>query len=251
MNSLQDLSEFADFSPEVITNRHGEEIAVRFDVNSLLEGSIGTSWQRDIGDLIMQEGVYTERAAGEHYTVREADPHKKFGLTMLDGEVLVSRIPALWDLHRGSFRWMMQAAIPIGEEPMRVYDHPRRAFEPLSQPVSEDLEDTEHRMEGHVDQRYTALLVIEATHPENEGRLATANNPDAQTVEEIREDATFVTHKAGTLYCVSRGSKYPHYPEKITDPSSKRIIVVNNYPKESETDEEAQALLDLIEGNKQ
>lgn len=218
-------------------------VMIRFDVSRLLETKVGEDWQDQIAQKIADEGVFIPRTA-DHATVREADPIVEFGLTTLEGGALAEAAPGLWELYRTTFKQMMQIALPPGMEPLRAYEDPSHALEAVSQQPAEGNQMLQHRMEAHVDQRYTAVLVVKRPKHDDEGRLVIANNPDSLNVEEIEKDATRIVHESATLVCFSRGRVFPHFTEEIYDPESARITVGMNYPTESETPEAAQELLD-------
>lgn len=76
------------------------------------------------------------------------------------------------------------------------------------------------------------------------------NSTEANSIEEINAnaDATYITHRPGTLVCFSQGRFYPHYTEEVTDPQSRRITVSLNYPVEGETLEAAEELVNHAYG---
>lgn len=238
--------------PEVINNPTGETIALRFDVLQSLETTIGQDWKEQISAVI-ESGTLNLRDADGHHTNREEGTTAKLGLVTADGAELAELVPGVWTLYQGEFMTMMQQALPEDAEPLRAYDDPKLALEGYAQlPVAEAGSDkVQYRMEAHTDLRYTAVLVIDI--PANEadgGLLVIGNNPDAQSTTEINEDATHIKHTAATLLCFLQGRKYPHYTQEVTDPNSKRIVISLNYPLETETLEEALALLQHVEGVK-
>lgn len=239
-------------TPELIANPRGEILALRFDVLPLLVSEIGPEWQKQLSDVI-QAGPLVTREPQEHYTNREHGTVALLGLLTPDGSDLATQVPGLWRLYQGPFRELMERALPLEDRPLRAYDEPGLALEGLAQkPVVRPGSDSvQYRMENHVDQRNTAVLVVDA--PPNDadgGRLFISNNPDALSVAETDADATIVSHRPGTLLCFSLGKIYPHHTEELTNPNSRRIIVSLNYPAHDESPEEAQGLQDYIQGKK-
>ncbi len=235
------------YSPEVFQNPQGESLAVRFDVKSLLEAKIGPEWQKQIMELVDHEGRLVVRRP-THETCREADVNAQLGLITLDGKIVADYVPGMWELYQGTFKQLMQAALPAGVEPLRAYDDPALALETLSQQPAVEGDPIQRRLEAHVDLRYTAVLVAVAPNLPTEGRLAISNNPNAKTVEEIKDNATYIVHRAGTLVCFSQGRVSPHVTEEIKDPTSRRVITSLNYPTETETPEVAAEIQAHIEG---
>ncbi len=235
------------YRPEVFKAPNGEMLAVRFDVQSLLESKIGPDWQEQMCTAIETQGKPVERGF-KHWTIREADPNGKIELITFDGSEMADLIPGLWELYQGTFKQMMESVLPPNVPRLKIYDDRNRGLECVSQKPATIDEKYPRRMEAHVDQRYTAVLSLAAPNSEKEGRLVIGNNPDAKNVEEIAADAVYIVHKPGTVVCFSRGSQYPHYTEEITDPDSRRIIVSLNYPTEHETEDEARELTEHILG---
>lgn len=233
------------YKPEVVESPTGEMLGIRFDISSLLETKIGQDWQQQAADVIStgEEIVRT----GNHHTVRE--PVGKFGLASVEGEELAEALPGIWELYQGTFKQMMQSALPAGVEALRSYDDPHLALEPVNQLPKDPASDVERRYEAHVDQRYTAVVVIKAPESaEQGGRLVISGSPDAASLAEIDKDATYIEHRPATLFCFSRGRTYPHYTEQVIDPSAERMTIALNYPAESETLEQAHELVDHAYG---
>ena len=230
--------EHASFQPEVFESKHGELLAVRFDVNELLEHEVGPDWQERICQAVTGQGTVVVRN-GMHPTTREADPMSQFALLTLEGRKMADVAPGLWELYRGPFKHMTEASLLPGHEPFTVYDDPIDALETTSQQVATASNaQYKHRYEAHVDQRNTDVLAVALPDSDDEGGLRIGSNPDAQTVEEIDEDYTRIVHKAGTLLVFSQGRLFPHYTEEITTPGSRRVTISLNYPLMSETPEE-------------
>lgn len=232
-------------APEVFETSGGEMLGMRFDVEDLLVQKLGPEWQSQTIDVIERLGSL-EYKSGDHHTVRE--PVGNFGLVMLAGDAFAKEVPGIWQLYQGVFKQMMQAALPPDLEPLHTYDEPLLALEPVMHPAASVAENTQHRYEAHVDQRYTAVLILDAPDPNNGGRLVISNirdNPSLNSAEAIKRNATFVTHKSGTLFCFSQGRFFPHYTEEVTGPD-RRATVSLNYPVEGEDPEEA---LKLTEHN--
>ncbi|MBP7807038.1 hypothetical protein KA047_00930 [Candidatus Saccharibacteria bacterium] len=232
------------YQPEVIANAAKETVAIRFNVAGLVTAEIGEDWQ-DQFRVVMNEAGETEIRMGDgHYTNREADPDATFELKSIPGHKLAQAVPGLWGLYQGVFKQMMQLALPVDVEPLRAYDEPEYGLECLSQRPTLPSDNTLNRMENHVDMRYTSILVVAAPASNTEGRLVIANNPNAQSVEEVLQDPIFISHRAGTVLCFSRGDVYPHFTEEMTTPGSERLVVSLNYPKASEAPGAAEELLD-------
>lgn len=226
--------------PEELTNPYGEVLALRYDVSGILEDAVGLNWQEKMLGLMVRSGIEVVRDAS-HHTCREDDPTAAFSLFTIGGAELVQTFPGFWELYKGKFRDLMQSSLPVDADAMKTYDDPAQSMQVVQQLAPETASDVQNRMEAHVDQRYTAILVIEASTALDSGRLVVANNPEAKTVEEINQDALFIVHKPGTLICFTKGRLYPHYPEEIRD-GEQRMIISINYPVEYESDEEARAL---------
>ncbi len=235
--------ELESYSPEVMSNPQGEALAVRFDVTSLLEAQVGENWQEASCQAILGEGDLAVRN-GEHYTVREANPQSQFGLITLEGGKLDAIVPGLWELYKGAFKQMMQAALPAGLEPLHSYEDPLFALEAVAHTFPDPSTGINYRYEAHVDQRYTGVLVLDAPSSGDQGgRLVISNKKDAKTVEDIEKDPLYIVHKPGTLVCFSKGRFYPHYTEELKDPEARRVTISLNYPVEGETPEAAQLIL--------
>lgn len=247
MTGIPSTPELAQYSPEPIQSPRGELLAMRFDVNTLLESKIGPNWQEVTCDTITNRGELIVRGVDDP-TCREADPSTRVGLITLHGDIMAKVAPGIWELYNGTFKQMMQMALPAGMEPLRAYEDPIDALECLSQQPAIFDDGIERRIEAHVDQRRTAVLVLAEPNSDTEGRLVVGNNPDAQNIAEINADPTYIVHRPGTLVCFSKGSIYPHYTEEITDPTSRRIVISMNYPRESETPEEAQRMREQVLG---
>lgn len=229
------------YHPEVIESPSGEMLGVRFDVTNLLEAKVGPDWQHEVASVI-EAGDEIVRT-GDHHTVRE--PVGRFGLVSVEGQDLATAVPGVWELYKGAFKQMMQAALPAGMELLNSYEDPHLALEPVKQLPADPTSGVQRRYEAHVDQRYTAVLVVKApVSAEQGGRLVVSDHPEATSIEEIDQGAVRIAHKPGTLFCFSRGRVYPHYTEEVTDQKSKRLTVALNYPVESETLEEAHELVD-------
>jgi hypothetical protein len=249
MNNPASRSELTSQQPEIISNHLGETVALRYDVQPLLEAQVGIDWQERIVGAV-QAGDFHVRSADGHYTNREFGSSSKFGLITALGDELIAKVPGLWALYNGPFKDMMNEAMPNTAEPLKAYADPKLAFEGYSQkPAAEVANGIEHRMEAHVDQRYTVVLAVVMPTGDNVGgRLVIGNNPDARNVDEIKRDATFITHIPGTVLCFSKGMILPHYTEEIDGLDAQRVVVSINYPVESESLEEAETLLRHIEG---
>lgn len=233
--------ELEAYRPEFFTHPNGELLAVRFDVNSLLESHLGQDWQIETQRIVDAHGVIVPRTVDDP-TCREADPTTRIGLVTVEGGLLAREAPGLWNLYSGTFKQMMQQALPVGAEPLRSYEHPELGLECVTQFPPQPDDTFERRLEAHVDGRYTAVLVLCPPVSDQEGRLVIGRNPEAQSLEEIRDDAEYITHRQGTLLCFSRGSEYPHFTEPITVSGSRRTVISLNYPKESETPEQTWAI---------
>ncbi len=247
-------SEVPDGSPEAIVSQNGETIALRFEVGSLLEQKLGPDWQIQFEHLMESEGKVSPHTA-EDPTCREDSPTDSFYLVKLDGQQVVQAMPPFWDLYKGTFRDMMQKALPANSEQMRTYEeeNARDCLEVYSQlPPPDDAANrstTKHyRLDAHVDQRYSAILVIRAPHSLTSGRLVISNNPDAVGTDAINKDATFVRHKDGTLICFPLGRQLPHYTEPIQK-GDVRMVVSINYPTEGETPEDTARIAQHNHGN--
>jgi hypothetical protein len=236
--------------PEVIPNPTGETIALRFDVLPLLEAAVGPDWREKITDVI-EAGELKLRKPDGHYTNREEGSTAKLGLVTADGQEFADAVPGVWELYQTDFMAMMQQALPEDAEPLVAYDDPEKALEPYAQQPVETAgaDDVQHRMEAHVDMRYTAVLVIDAPEDENDGgRLVIGSDPDAHSVAEIDKDATRIPHIPATLLCFTEGRKYPHYTEEVTNPDAKRVVISLNYPLEGEDPAAADEILQHIGG---
>lgn len=232
-------SEFDSYTPEPIYALDGEQLGVRFDVRSLLEREVGPDWQEKACLAVTDYGEVVYKDATDE-TCREEDPYTRFELLTLDGLTLANMIPGLWRLYRGPFRGMMSATLPKGAEALRVYEEPKDALEFVSQQPADPSTGVLRRMEAHVDQRYNAVLPFDVPASGlEEGRLAIASNPDSRNETEIRDGATFITHRPGWLVCFSWGMKYPHFPEEIKSSLARRIALSLNYPLASESEEDA------------
>jgi hypothetical protein len=114
-------------------------------------------------------------------------------------------------------------------------------LECVSQELADPTSGMQKRMEAHVDFRFTAVQVVDAPKADTEGgRLVIANDTQARSVEEINKNATYISHRLGTLVCFSQGGNYAHYTEEIT--GGRRIVIAHNYKKASETAEETARL---------
>jgi hypothetical protein len=237
-------SEFDRFTPEVI-NQEGVVLAVRYDVNSLLEQVVGADWQQRAKDVVQSAGKLVQRTV-EHPTCREANPDLKVG--PVPGGVLAETIPAFWQLYRGLFRQLMKSSLHIGEQEMGAYENPTHGLEFVTQTPRGVGEQFERRFEAHVDLRRTAVLPIVVPSDTGEGRLVICSDQSAASVEKIDASATRVAHKVGWLFCFTEGDKQPHYTEELTTFGSQRTVLTLNYPKINETPEHTEIIQRHIEG---
>jgi hypothetical protein len=229
----QDLPE-----PERIINSTGEVIVLRFDAIPYLEEAIGSNWQEALAEVV-QAGDVKQRRADGHKSNREEGFTGVLELVTARPEDLETKVPGLWDLYRGPFKDMISQVLPEGSEPLKAYEHIVDGLEGVAQIPVEQTGNPEiqHRMEAHIDGRYTAVLVVDVPESSQGGDLVIANRADLNGVTAISNDATRIHHIPGTLVCFVQGRKYPHYTEEIT--GGRRVIFSLNYPPESETAQQA------------
>lgn len=237
MNSLST----PEFEPELIYGATNEILATRYDINPLLKNVLGENWQDQFEHVTSTLGRLIVRDAS-HSTCREADPSSLFGLTIVGGRSVVECIPGVSRLYEGLFQDLMRVALPSGYPPMKTWQDPDRWLELYRHADPETDSKIQQRMEAHVDQRYTAILVIRSEVALGSGRLVIAHNSTAQNVDEINEEATYVEHTSGTLICFPKGTVYPHYSEEINE-GEQRVIGSINYPLASETLEQADSIV--------
>lgn len=232
----------SDVAPETFYTSEGRLLVARYDVQNLLDTYIGADWQEKALGAVAQLGELVVRDA-QHWTCREADPNARFGLITLNGDQFAQAVPGLWELYKGPFQKLMAQSLESTSEGLRSYDTPLDALECVTQIPPKEGEVFSRVMEAHVDQRRTAILVIKAPAKDDEGRLVIAHNNRAKTVSEIKADATYISHIAGTLVCFANGDIYPHCTEPLKTLGTQRTVISLNYPKLSETPEQAQEIL--------
>lgn len=207
---------------------------------------MGEDWQNIIAECVSTMGRLVVRDAS-HHTCREDNPLSRFGLITVDGGELARRVPGLWELYKGPFADMMRLSVANPDE-LSVYNSPDHGLELVSQELEEaGIDGYKPRMEAHVDQRFTAVLVVSAPSISTEGRLVISDDPRAKTAEEIGKTATYIPHQSGTVFCFTAGRELPHYTESITLAGSARIVCALNYPHVDESPEAAQELLQHIQ----
>lgn len=232
---------------EELSAPSGEVLALRYDIENILRGHVGQDWQTSLSKQVELSGREVVRDAS-HYTGREEDPETSFSLVLLGGSELIHSHPGFWKLYRGIFRNLMQTSLPSNASIMKTYDDPELSMEVVKQvPPKLDKPEVQNRMEAHVDKRYTAILAITTPKSTDSGRLVIASDPNASGIDEIKDNALYVSHRPGTIICFPKGREHPHYTEPIRQ-GEERVIVSINYPVYGELPQEAEEMVRYLRG---
>lgn len=185
-----------------------------YDINSLLP----RGWQEGI--LTVAEKAVTKLLFPRSVTSREGDPDLRIVTLTVSGTTVRDSLPWLYSLYKGLFRDLGQLGL----------------IEPLST-ANNDLygaslnvqRGTEMRYEAHVDSNPLEGLLYVTDLPKGcGGELVVANNPKANSIEEIEADCSVIYPVTGNLvYFDAR--RFPHYVRPLTDPNGVRIVVAMNF----------------------
>jgi hypothetical protein len=181
-------------------------------------------WQRNI-IAVATHFAFRDVLRPPHSTSREASDIHELPILRVHGFILEQYLPGITALYETTFRQMAEEAtgrqLTVGRDfrhrlnlnvQRHNSDHPERG-----------------RYENHVDTNPVEGLLYVTTHPEGSGgALIVSNNPDAQSVAEVEEDATRIYPEAGRIVFFD-ATRHPHYVDALKDPNDLRVAVGMNY----------------------
>lgn len=185
-----------------------------YDLRSVLP----TDWQDQI--LATAANAAPKTLRPRSVTSREGDPHLKIATLTVNGHIVRQRLPWLYDLYKGLFRDLGQFSV---SEPLFTAEND------VYGAVLNMQRGTEMRYESHVDSNPLEGLLYVTDHPKGSGgELVVANNPSANSVDEVEADCSIVYPAAGNLIFFD-ARRFPHYVRPLVQPQSVRVVVAMNF----------------------
>lgn len=154
-----------------------------------------------------------------HSTSREARKDYRLPTQSMGGNDVATHLPWLRRLYESDFRDFAQLTTT---EPVSLMADPNFA-------ITLNVQTGNTRYECHIDTNPIEGLLYLTTHREGEGgELVVSNRGEAQSIEEVDEDATIIEPKAGYLLFFD-GRHHSHYVAPLKAPNAMRVVAAMNY----------------------
>ena len=191
----------------------------RFDVIHQLP----SSWKTDI----IKHATSLEKKVlvkPKSVTSRELDTDLEIDTLVVDGGMILSKIPWLYDLYRGLF---FEYAKQYSKEEVYITRNPKYAIN-LNIQRGSDM-----RYECHVDSNPIQGLLYITDHPKGEGgELIVSNDSNAKGIKEIESNCTTIYPVSGQLLFFD-GRENPHFVKPLNRDEDVRIVAAMNFYTES------------------
>jgi hypothetical protein len=150
---------------------------------------------------------------------REAENVLHINRGRVRAEVVLSRLPWLYQLYRADFRDLAEQA--WGEPIEAAADN--RYGVVLNVQLGRSM-----RFECHVDSNPVTGLLFLTDHPGGGGELVVAHDPAAVTIEALDADGSLIRPQAGHLSLFD-GKTFPHYARPLRSAEDMRVVATMNF----------------------